>query len=197
MEKESNTLEPLQETVVRNEGHAIQMFEAQGGQLQREWQVGCHPLSGDDVRQQQRKHLFSERHCFEDIYCCCKLRSLALKEGLRVFHEAYIFFVKINFTPLLEDIVKLFKFSFKSHSSLVLVGRIWWKIELISCFNVLCSLLIMFWYFKLVTLSTWNAWRFLRRIWFWWILAWKVQTLPDRIPWGLATNLCIITTRPT
>ena len=68
MKKESNTLEPLQETVVPNEEHAIQMFEAQGGQLQREWQVGCDPLSGDDVRQQQRKHLFSVRHCFEDIF---------------------------------------------------------------------------------------------------------------------------------
>ena len=68
MKKESNTLEPLQETVVRNEEHAIQMFEAQGGQLQREWQVGCGPLSGDDVCQQQRKHLFSERHCFEDVF---------------------------------------------------------------------------------------------------------------------------------
>ena len=68
MKKESNTLEPLQETVVRNEEHAIQMFEAQRGQLQREWQVGCGPLSGDDVCQQQRKHLFSERYCFEDIF---------------------------------------------------------------------------------------------------------------------------------
>ena len=68
MKKESNTLEPLQETVVRNEEHAIQMFEAQGGQLQWEWQVGCGPLSGDDVCQQQRKHLFSERYCFEDIF---------------------------------------------------------------------------------------------------------------------------------
>ena len=52
MKKESNTLEPLQEIVVPNEEHAIQMFQAQGGQLQREWQVGCDPLSGDHVRQQ-------------------------------------------------------------------------------------------------------------------------------------------------
>ena len=33
-----------------------------------DWHVGCDPLSGDDVRQQQMKHLFSERHCFEDIF---------------------------------------------------------------------------------------------------------------------------------
>ena len=52
MKKESNTLETLQETVVPNEEHAIQMFEAHGGQLQQEWQVGCDPLSGDHVRQQ-------------------------------------------------------------------------------------------------------------------------------------------------
>ena len=33
-----------------------------------DWHVGCDPLSGDDVRQQQMKHLFSEGHCFEDIF---------------------------------------------------------------------------------------------------------------------------------
>ena len=58
----------MQKTVVPKQEHAIQMFDAQGGQLQLEWQVGCDPLSGDDVCQQQRKHLFSERYCFEDVF---------------------------------------------------------------------------------------------------------------------------------
>lgn len=76
----------MQETVVPKEEHAIQMFDAQGGQLQPEWQVGCDPLSGDDVCQQQRKHSFSERHCFEDVFTAVVSGDPSpVKRGLEYF----------------------------------------------------------------------------------------------------------------
>ena len=64
---QSNTLKPLTEAVVRNEEHAVRMFEAQGGQLQREWRVGQDLQTGNNARQ-QRKRFFLERHSFEDIF---------------------------------------------------------------------------------------------------------------------------------
>ena len=64
---QSNTLKQLTEAVVPNVEHAVRMFEAQGGQLQREWRVGRDLLTGDNARQ-KRKRLFLERHSFEDIF---------------------------------------------------------------------------------------------------------------------------------
>lgn len=58
----------MNEANVPTEERAVCMFEAQGGQLQRECRVGQDLLSGDDVRQQQREQLFFEKHSFEDIF---------------------------------------------------------------------------------------------------------------------------------
>lgn len=60
--RHSNTLKPLNEANVPTEERSVRMFEAQGGQLQRECRVGQDLLSGDDVRQQQREQLFFEKH---------------------------------------------------------------------------------------------------------------------------------------
>lgn len=64
---QSNSLTPLTEAVVPSEENAVRMFEAQGGQLQREWRVGRDLLTADRARQ-QRKRLFLERHSFENIF---------------------------------------------------------------------------------------------------------------------------------
>ena len=64
---QSNSLQTIRESIVPNEDNAIRMYEAQGGQLQREWHVGSDPLSRD-ARQQQREQLFCARHSYEDIF---------------------------------------------------------------------------------------------------------------------------------
>lgn len=83
---QSNTLKPLTEAVVPNEEHAVRMFEAQGGQLQREWRVGRDLLTGDNHARQQRKRFFLERHSFENIFTALVSGNpQPFKNGLKYF----------------------------------------------------------------------------------------------------------------
>lgn len=84
--RHSNTLKPLNEANVPTEERSVRMFEAQGGQLQRECRVGQDLLSGDDVRQQQREQLFFEKHSFEDIFTALMGgNTKPFKNGLKYF----------------------------------------------------------------------------------------------------------------
>ena len=83
---QSNPLKPLTEAVVPNEEHAVRMFEAQGGQLQREWRVGRDLLTGDNHARQQRKRFFLERHSFENIFTALVSGNpQPFKNGLKYF----------------------------------------------------------------------------------------------------------------
>lgn len=83
---QSNTLKPLTEAVVPTEEHAVHMFEAQGGHLQQKWRVPRDLVSGKKNCQQQRKHLFLERHSFEDIFAALVGGNpQPFKNGLKYF----------------------------------------------------------------------------------------------------------------
>lgn len=84
--RQSNTLKPLNEANIPTEERSVRMFEAQGGQLQRECRVGQDLLSGDDVRQQQREQLFFEEYSFEDIFTALMGgNTKPFKSGLKYF----------------------------------------------------------------------------------------------------------------
>ena len=84
--RQSNTLKPLNEANIPTEERSVRMFEAQGGQLQRECRVGQDLLSGDDVRQQQREQLFFEKYSFEDIFTALVGgNTKPFKSGLKYF----------------------------------------------------------------------------------------------------------------
>lgn len=85
-------MQPLREREVPSATEAMSMYEAQGGRLQKEWNVGRDLLSGDERRQHLRVELFNQRFSFEDIF------TATVNQDPKPFKEGLSYFMRLTYS---------------------------------------------------------------------------------------------------